>query len=184
MTNKVLGWLNSLSGNNLIIGPHVKKQIAFLRRVVPEYLQHKKMDDLGCGDGKTTLILKEVYKPSRLRGFDVNPSLVQRARNRGIDAEVCDLSTGTPSGELAVLWGVLHHLPDPADCINRVKENYPHIYIREPLKHGFFKGLELGHPFELEEFISMADECLPGSQIHLYHNSIMLFYSDPEYAEN
>ena len=42
--------------------------------------------DLGCGDGKVTVLLKDVFLPQKLRGFDVNPALVRRARGRGFEA--------------------------------------------------------------------------------------------------
>ena len=88
------------------------------------------MDDLGCGDGKTTILLKEVFSPRKLRGFDVNPFLVARAASKGIEAEVKNLDSGLPSGELAVMWGVLHHLKDRETCLKRIQKNYPMAFIR------------------------------------------------------
>ena len=60
--------------------------------------------DLGCGDGKVTLLLKEVFRPTELRGFDINPRLVKRAGKKGIKAEVKNLDEEMPQGELAVVW--------------------------------------------------------------------------------
>jgi SAM-dependent methyltransferase len=172
-----------LFGNNLVIGPHIKKQLAFLKEIVPRHLQHREMDDLGCGDGKVTILLKEIFQPVKMRGFDINPSLVRRARSRGIDAIVSDLDGDIPSGELAVMWGVLHHLQDAEVCLRTLKENYPLIFIREPVRTGFFKGLELGHPLELKELICLTNRYLPESQIHCCDSSILIFYTCPEYAE-
>lgn len=134
----------SFFGNNLVIGPHFRKQLAFLKEIVPGHLHHREIDDLGCGDGKVTVLLKEICQPVRLRGFDINPHLIRRARSRGIDAIISDLDKDMPGGELAVMWGVLHHLQDVEVCLRRLKENYPLIFIREPVKTGFFKGLEWG----------------------------------------
>lgn len=170
-------------GNNLIVGSHIRKQLAFLKEIVPVELQYREMDDLGCGDGKVTVLLEEVFRPSRLRGFDINPGLVRRARSRGIDADVADMDVGMPGGELAVVWGVLHHLQNFEICLRRLKENYPLVFIREPVRTGFFTGLELGHPLRLKEITCLINLHLPGSEIHYCNDSIMVFYSCPGYIK-
>ena len=171
----------SFFGNNLVIGSHIKKQLAFLKEIVPPELQHREMDDLGCGDGKATVLLKKIFQPSRLRGFDISRSLVKRARSRGIDAQILDLHKQVPGGELAIMWGVLHHLPDVEACLCRVKESYPLIFIREPFKTSFIAGIELGSPLRLEEILRLINRHLPGSQIHYCDNNILVFYLRPEY---
>ena len=170
-------------GNNVIIGPHIRKQLQFLKEIVPPSFQHREMDDLGCGDGKVTLLLKEIFLPIRLRGFDVNPGLVRRARDRGVEAEVKNLDDNMPTGELAVMWRVLHHLKDKEDCLKRVKENYDLIFIGEPVKNGITKGLELlelGHPLRREEIEYLVQEHLANSQTLYHGNNIFLFYVSPK----
>lgn len=169
-----------LFGNNLIIGAHIRKQLAFLREIVPVHLQHRNMDDLGCGDGKVTVLLEQIFQPTKLRGFDIHPGLVRRARKRGIDAMVGDLDGDMPTGELAVMWGVLHHLQDATGCLCRLRENYPLIFVREPVRAGFSKGLELGSPLPREELVGLAQQHLPGAQIHQYHNNLLIFYTSPD----
>jgi hypothetical protein len=46
----------SLFGNNLVIGEPIVKQLAFLKEIVPHHWLHREMDDLGCGDGKVTVL--------------------------------------------------------------------------------------------------------------------------------
>jgi len=171
----------SFFGNNLVIGSHIKSQLAFLKEIVPAELQQREMDDLGCGDGKVTILLEEIFQPRKLRGFDINRGLVRRARSRGIDAGTIDLDREVPGGELAVIWGVLHHLHDFESCLRKVKESYPMIFIREPVRTGFVAGLELGHPLRLKEILCLVNRHLPGSQIHYCDNSILVFYLCPEY---
>ena len=171
----------SFFGNNLIIGSHIKKQLAFLKAIVPAELQQREMDDLGCGDGKVTVLLEKIFQPSKLRGFDINRNLVRRARSRGIDAKIIDLNRQVPGGELAVMWGVLHHLHDVESCLCRVKENYPLIFIREPFRTSFMAGIELGYPLWLKEILNLINRHLPGSQIHYCDNNILVFYLCPEY---
>ena len=167
-------------GNNVIIGPHIRKQLKFLKEIVPPVFQQRQMDDLGCGDGKVTLLLKEIFLSQRIRGFDINPSLVRRARKSGIEADVRNLDENMPTGELAALWGVLHHLRDREDCLKRVKENYPLIFIREPVRSNTTKWLELGHPLTKDEIEHSVKEYLPDSQIFHCDNSIFIFYVSPK----
>lgn len=167
-------------GNNVIIGPHIRKQLKFLKEIVPTTFQQRQMDDLGCGDGKVTLLLKEIFLPKRVRGFDVNPSLVRRARKKGIEADVQNLDEDVPTGELAVMWGVLHHLKDREGCLKRIKKNYSLIFVREPLRNSIIKGLELGHPIMREEIERLVEKHLPDAQVFYHGNSIFTFYESPE----
>ncbi len=166
-------------GNNVIIGPHIRKQLKFLKEIVPPTFQQKQMDDLGCGDGKVTLLLKEIFLPKRVRGFDIDPGLVRRARKKEIEADVRNLDEDIPTGELAVMWGVLHHLKDREYCLNRIKQNYSLIFVREPVRNSIIKGLELGHPIMRGEIEHLVEEHLPESQIFYHGNSIFVFYVSP-----
>lgn len=170
----------NIFGTNLVIGSHIKRQIDYLKTVVPPQFQHRDMDDLGCGDGKVTMLLKDIFLPRRLRGFDINAALVKRARNRGIHAEIQNLDDSTPRGELAVLWGVLHHLEDCDGCLQKIKDNYSFIFIREPVRNGYVRWLEMGHTLRKTEIETLINEHLPGSQVHYCGNSILVFYVSPE----
>lgn len=170
----------ALWGNNVIIGSHIRRQLRFLEEVVPEELKGRRMDDLGCGDGKVTLLLERVFSPVRMRAYDINPGLVKRAAGRGIEAAVMDLERNVPRGELAVLWGVLHHLDDFRGCLRRVVENYPLVFIREPVRTGW-DPLELGKPLRMKALAAIFGNYLPGCGIHYYEHSIMVIYADKQY---
>jgi hypothetical protein len=145
-------------------------------RLPPEFKQ-REMDDLGCGDGKITLQLKRVFQPKKLRGFDVHPSLIKRARNNGIEAQIRNLDESLPSGELAVMWGVLHHLSDREACLRNIKENYSMAFIREPLRNKLIKGLEMGEPLIKEEIEELIQRYFPTAQIFYFGHCIFIFYS-------
>ncbi len=149
-------------------------------RMPPEFRQ-RALDDLGCGDGKVTVLLKDVFLPQKLRGFDVNPALVRRARGRGFEAEVMDLNQSLPRGELAVIWGVLHHLKDRETCLKRITENYSMAFIREPIKNKAIKGLEMGQPLIRKEIENLVQKYMPGAQTFYYGHCIFIFYIAPEY---
>lgn len=149
---------------------------------VPLTFRQRELDDLGCGDGKTTVLLRDVFQPRKLRGFDVNPFLVKRAISKGIQAEVRNLDAGLPSGELAVMWGVLHHLKDRETCIKRIKENYRMAFIREPIKNKDLKGFEMGKPLVKEEIENLVDRYLSSAKTFYYGHCIFIFYMSPKYG--
>jgi SAM-dependent methyltransferase len=161
----------------------IREQLKMLEARVPATFRQRDLDDLGCGDGKITLLLKEVFQPRRLRGFDVNPFLVKRAANKGIQAEVKNLDAGLPSGELAVMWGVLHHLKDMETCVKRIRENYHMAFIREPIKNNNgMKGLEMGEPLIKEDIENILQKYLSSANTIYYGNCIFIFYIAPDYG--
>jgi SAM-dependent methyltransferase len=182
------GWLtaerfvHALFGNNIVIGSHVLRQLDCLREVAPPGFRGRRVDDLGCGDGKLTVFLREILQPVRLRGFDINPALVRRARSRGIEARVVDLDARVPSGELAVLWGVLHHLSDPARCLARVRANYDCALIREPIRGASPACFELGSPLRKRELSDLFRESLPGSDLFYYDDCALAFWDSQNQA--
>jgi SAM-dependent methyltransferase len=169
----------SIFGTNFYIGAQIKEQIKMLKTRVPAEFQNKSLDDLGCGDGRITLLLKDIFQPRKLRGFDIHPALVKRARNNGVEADVIDLDEGVPSGELAIMWGVLHHLKDKEVCLKRIKENYSMAFIREPIKNKPIKGLEMGQPLIKEEIESLVQKYLTDSRVFYYGHCIFIFYGSP-----
>lgn len=163
-------------GTNLVVGPQIKAQIRLLRQRVPADFLQRDMDDLGCGDGKITVLLKEVFQPRKLRGFDIHPALIRRARQKGIEAEIANLDEEMPRGELAVMWGVLHHLKNKEHCLRRISENYTLAFIREPVKNRAIKGLEMGQPLIKEEIEDLIKKYLPSAQYFYYGHCIFVFY--------
>jgi hypothetical protein len=148
---------------------------------VPEAFKGKRMDDLGCGDGKITLILKDIFQPVKLRGYDIHPALVKRAKSRGIEARIMNLNDDVPSGEMAVMWGVLHHLSNKEACLKKIKQNYQIAFIREPIKNKPIKGFEMGQPLIKEEIEDLVAVIFPGAKVFYYRHCIFIFYISPDY---
>jgi SAM-dependent methyltransferase len=72
--------------------------------------------DAGCGNGYGLALLAEAFRPRRLVGFDLMPEQVERARQRGLAAEieVGDITAiAHPDGEFdaVFVFGILHHVP-------------------------------------------------------------------------
>jgi len=162
-------------GNNIIIGHHIKEQLRFLREILPEDFKEREIHDLGCGDGKVTIYLKEIFEAKHCYGFDVNERLVSLACKRGIEAKTLDLEKEVPRGELAVIWGVLHHLKSPRKVLKEIKNNYQRAFIREPLKGGLTL-LELGKPFEEEVIKRYLRESFENYKSYIYKNAIFIFW--------
>jgi hypothetical protein len=179
--NRLQNIVYSLFGTNFVIGTHIKDQIKMLKENVPQDFRQRDLDDLGCGDGKITLQLKEIFQPRKLRGFDVNPNLVKRARHNGIEAEVCDLDATIPSGDLAVMWGVLHHLKDQETCLKRIRDNYNLAFIREPLKDNIRVDWEMGQPLIKEEIEAMVRKYLVNAHYFFVGHCIFIFYVSPDF---
>src|SRR5690606_19756802 len=90
-------------------------------------LEGKRVLDIGCGDGSYTMELL-AYKPAFLMGIEPAPLAVERAaaraaglpnvafRNLGIEG----VETLPERFDVAVLRGVLHHVPDVERAIGIV----------------------------------------------------------------
>jgi SAM-dependent methyltransferase len=166
----------SVMGTNPVIGTPIREQLDVLKERLPQEFKHRQMDDLGCGDGKVTLLLKEIFEPSSLRGFDVHGGLVRRARKRGIKADVKDLQYQVPGGELAVMWGVLHHLKDIEPCLKNISENYNMAFIREPIKTKRIDTAEMGSPLDKQLIESLIDCYFKGADYFYFEDCIFIFY--------
>ena len=162
-------------GNNIIIGPHIKDQLNFLSKIIPENFKGKELYDLGCGDGKITILLQKIFQPKITLGCDINPNLVDRTKKKGIKAKVIDLENNIPRGELAVMWGVLHHLKEQDKTLRKIKNNFQLLFLREPLleKKSF---LELGRPFKKEELEDKVSKSLGSCQISEHRNASFIFW--------
>jgi hypothetical protein len=167
-----------LFGNNVVVGSHIKKQLDYLQQIVPADFKRRQTHDLGCGDGKITVRLRDIFQPSQFKGYDFCPELVKRTNDKGIEAEIRDLGKDLPTGEMAIMWGVLHHLDDMENCLRKIKDNYEYVFIREPLNTGGINLLELGHPMHETELRKLAAKTLPGSQIFSYHKAMFIFYDN------
>lgn len=170
--------LYSFFGNNLFVSPAIRWQMNFFKKNLPLDFQGKDMYDIGCGDGKTTLLLKKNLKAKNAFGYDIHPGLVERAKKRGIKAEVFDLEKEIPKGELAVMWGVLHHLKKQKEVLEKIKNNFDYFLMREPVKGFsiFSNIIELGKPFRKEEIKKILDEVFEDYKFYEYKGAVFAFW--------
>lgn len=97
--------------------------------------------DLGCGDGTYTLELLRRGGAAEVLGVDPAQAAIERARanaqggdGAGVRYEVGNIYDlgGFGRHEVAVLRGVLHHLPDPAAAVASAFGSADELVILEP----------------------------------------------------
>ena len=59
----------------------------------------------------------------------------------------------TPSGDLGILWGVIHHLNNPETTLKKLIENFNSLIIREPLNRN--RLFESGKRYEKKELLDI-----------------------------
>ncbi|MFP4082138.1 MAG: class I SAM-dependent methyltransferase [Candidatus Aminicenantes bacterium] len=134
----------------------VKSELKLLKRNLPHSFKERHVVDIGCGNGKISKKLKKVLKPKTFEGVDISSSLVHAAKRRGLKARVLDVATQNISGDLGILWGVVHHFNDPVLTLNRLRKNFRSLLIRAPVDHN--RICELGHKFSKEKFIKILSD--------------------------
>ncbi len=72
--------------------------------------------DAGCGNGYGLTLLADAFAPRRLVGFDLMPEQIERARQRGVRAEIAvgDITAiAHPDATFdgVFVFGILHHVP-------------------------------------------------------------------------
>ena len=78
-------------------------------------LRGKHLLDAGCGNGFGLELLAKAFRPARLVGFDLMPEQIDRAKRRGLAAEIAvgDITNiAHPDGAFdgAFVFGILHHV--------------------------------------------------------------------------
>lgn len=93
-----------------------KQLIAFTRKYAG-----KKILDMGCATGNYSVVLKNMGYD--VKGADVNPAYVHRARERGIDAVQIDNGVPFPdkSFDTVICFEVIEHVPDLKPLLSEAK---------------------------------------------------------------
>jgi SAM-dependent methyltransferase len=112
----------------------------------------KRIVDVGCGDGTYTIELLELAQPASVHGVDLFPQAIVTARGKSADPRVTfavgsatDLPYGDNSFDIAVVRGVLHHMPKAQDALREAMRVAPIIVVLEP--NGYNPGLKLFERF-------------------------------------
>ena len=160
---------------NFVANLHSRPYFDFLKgRVPPEFLG-REVSDLGCGDGFATRKIVELFKAKSIKGYELNDDLIKRARKRGLVVEKIDLEKEIPAGELAVVWGVLHHLKDKENFLKRIRSNFNYAVFNEPIK-AVWAFLDGGQPLAEEEWRKLFSEILGNCDILRFKDQLFVFW--------
>jgi len=84
--------------------------------------------EIGCGQGTGARIIYELFSPERYVGIDLDPRMIQRARKKAhalpnatfLEGNVASLDFPDASFDLAIDFGIVHHVPDWKDALAEV----------------------------------------------------------------
>jgi len=153
--NKIIEKLMYSFGIN-ISGYNVKRELDYLHKNLPDMCKNRDVVDIGCGDGKISLKLIPILKPKSFLGIDLSKSLIKSAKKRGINAKVLNIENQEISGDLGIMWGVLHHLNNPIETLKKLKKSFNGLIIRESIDEK--RLFELGHKLNRDKLIEMLEE--------------------------
>ncbi|PIU30507.1 hypothetical protein COT07_00390 [Candidatus Woesearchaeota archaeon CG07_land_8_20_14_0_80_44_23] len=153
--NKIIEKLMYSFGIN-ISGYNVKRELDYLHKNLPDMCKNRDVVDIGCGDGKISLKLIPILKPKSFLGIDLSKSLIKSAKKRGINAKVLNIENQEISGDLGIIWGVLHHLNNPIETLKKLKKSFNGLIIRESIDEK--RLFELGHKLNRDKLIEMLEE--------------------------
>jgi|SRR3990167_10075111 len=148
----------------------------FIQTKIPKDLLHRKIYDLGCGDGGNTVRVQKVFQAKEIVGYDHNDFLLKRAKKKGILVKKFDFNLTLPKGEMAAFIFSLHHASDKEKTLKEAVKNFKYIFICEPcldLYHWLFDG---GEPLPKEKWIELFDKILKKYLIYQYKNNLIVFY--------
>jgi SAM-dependent methyltransferase len=85
--------------------------------------------EIGCGQGTGAKIIYDLFRPERYVGVDLDPRMVQRARQKAGElpnasfqqGDVANLDFDSGSFDLVVDFGIVHHVPNWRDALAEVQ---------------------------------------------------------------
>jgi 2-polyprenyl-3-methyl-5-hydroxy-6-metoxy-1,4-benzoquinol methylase len=135
---------------------NVTNELNSLQSSLPDDFQNRDVVDIGCGDGKISLKLIPILRPKSFKGIDASRSLIKTAQNNGISAETLDVESQAISGDLGIMWGVLHHFENPAQTLEKLSKEFNSFIIRESIDDK--RIFELGHKLSRTKLMDIIKE--------------------------
>lgn len=143
-------------------------------KISPEFLG-REISDLGCGDGFSTQKIEKLFKAKSIKGYELNDYLVKKAQKRGLVVEKMDLEKQIPKGEMAAVWGVVHHLKDKEKFLRRIYSNFEYAVFNEPTKN-IWSFLDGGEPLTDEGWGRLFSKTLGGCNILSFKDQLFVFW--------
>jgi len=155
---------------------NVTSELNSLQSSLPNDFQNRDVVDIGCGDGKISLKLIPILHPKSFKGIDASKSLIKTAQNNGVSATTLDAEKQTLSGDLGIMWGVLHHFENPAQTLKKLCKEFNLFIIRESIDDK--RIFELGHKLSRNKLMNIIKEAQlePVKVVEIKDNkSVILF---------
>jgi ubiquinone/menaquinone biosynthesis C-methylase UbiE len=120
-----------------------------VRMLAENFSRSVRLADIGCGDGTHSLEIIRRFGPAGVRGVDPASNAIAAAQQRippdaadSVTFEVGNIYDIESKGEdVAVIFGVLHHLDRPEAAINHLATQFNSILVLEP--NGFNPALKV-----------------------------------------
>lgn len=96
------------------------KAVEFLKRN-----SVRSIADIGCGNGKFLKLIRDTYSPVDLHGFEINESAIKECGDLSIWRWTLEdfFLNSFRTYECISLWGVLEHLKNPQDAIEKLSHS-------------------------------------------------------------
>lgn len=133
----------------------LNSELKLLEAELPSNYLHRQVTDIGCGNGSVSLKLQKILLPKNIYGLDLSSTLIKLAQKKGLKSKVVDVELETPTGDLGILWGVIHHFNQPQNSLEKIYHRFNSLIIRESVSTK--RIFELGHRFnrqKLEEIFA------------------------------
>ena len=154
-----------------------KPYFEFLMDKVPVEFLGRGVHDLGCGDGFSTRKIAELFKAKSIKGYEINDYLIEKARKRGLTVERMNLEEQIPEGEMATVWGVVHHLKNKETFLKRIRSNFKYAVFNEPIK-SVWAFLDGGEPLTEEEWRKLFSKTLGDCTILRFKDQLFIFWKE------
>lgn len=108
-----------------------------------EGIEFDSLLDLGCGGGDLLLGLSKVFPDKRLEGVDLSPMMIERARSKGVSAQVADICTLDSRYDIiTAVFDMLNYIPpfklkEFLSCINNRLNEGGYLICDINTLHGF-----------------------------------------------
>jgi 2-polyprenyl-3-methyl-5-hydroxy-6-metoxy-1,4-benzoquinol methylase len=154
---------------------NIAKEIEVLKQNLPANYLHREIVDIGCGDGSISLKLIPILQPKSFIGIDLYSSLVKRASAKGLTALVKDAENDPLTGDLGILWGVLHHFTNPVATLQKLNREFRSLIIRESINPS--RLWELGHKFDKQQLLKVFEKAkiTPTKILDTQEKSLIIF---------
>ncbi|MBW0017774.1 MAG: class I SAM-dependent methyltransferase [Mycobacterium sp.] len=120
-----------------------------IRMLAENFPRSIRLADIGCGDGTHSLEIFRLFGPAGVRGIDPASNAIAAAQKQipsdatdSVAFEVGNIYDVESKGEdVAVIFGVLHHLDRPQLAINHLASQFKSVLVLEP--NGFNPALKV-----------------------------------------